>query len=148
MIVVSILAVIILTALIVVVFTLIKVLGTILSSIDDMKKQISDRDRSVVKIHKTLSNAICLIEKQSDFMTESSQMISHMYMNRMFLDVEEFGAYIARSNQFINDLVEAEEYEKADEYKKSLEKVIEEFKNNNPHVEFVEIKKHNEERDD
>ena len=148
MIIVSVLAVIILAALIVVVFTLIKVLGNIMSSIDDMKKQISDRDRSIIKIHKILSNAICLIEKQSDLMTESSQMISHMYMNRMFLDVEEFGAYITRSNQFINDLVEAEEYEKADECKKSLEKVIEEFKNNNPHVEFIEIKKHNEEKDD
>lgn len=148
MIVVSALVIIILAALIVVVFTLIKVLGNILSSINDMKKRISDRDRSVVKIHKILSNAICLLEKQSDLMTESSQMISHMYTNRMFLDVEEFSAYIARSNQLINDLVEAEEYEKADECKKSLEKVIEEFKNNNPHVEFVEIKKHNEERDD
>ena len=148
MIVVSILAVIILAALVVVVFTLIKILGTILSSIDDMKKRISDRDRSIVKMHKILSNAICLLEKQSDLMTESSQMISHMYTNRMFLDVEEFGAYVVRSNQLINNLVEAEEYEKADECKKSLEKAIEEFKKNNPHVEFVEIRNYDKERDD
>lgn len=89
-----------------------------------------------------------LLDKQSDLMTESSQMISHMYTNRMFLDVEEFGAYVVRCNQLINNLVEAEEYEKADECKKSLEKAIKEFKNNNPHVEFIEIRNHGKERDD
>lgn len=127
---------------------LVKSLEFMRSDIADIKQRLSERGRDITKTNKTISNMVRLLDKQSDLMTESSQMISHMYTNRMFLDVEEFGAYVVRSNQLINNLVEAEEYEKANECKKSLEKAIEEFKNNNPHVEFIEIRKHNEERGD
>lgn len=127
---------------------LVKSLEFMRSDIADIKQRLSERSRDITKTNKTISNMAHLLDKQSDLMTESSQMISHMYTNRMFLDVEEFGAYVIRSNQLINNLVEAEEYEKADECKKSLEKAIEEFKSNNPHVEFIEIINHGKERDD
>lgn len=133
---------------IIAIFILVKSLEFIRSDIADIKQRLSERDRNITKTNKTISNMVHILDKQSDLMTESSQMISHMYTNRMFLDVEEFGAYVVRSNQMINNLVEAEEYEKADECKKSLEKAIEAFKNNNPHVEFIEIKNYNEKRDD